>query len=173
MQVKNLKYKYDAIDMEIDHPDYGWIPFTASPDDVEPLGVELYNKAINGDLGEIEPYVETPKSLDQLKSEKSFEIKNSFNIESNLPVSHNNISWVGGFDSATKLDSAVRLAESIGQTTVSLYDSNKTEHQLTLDEAKEIVKAVAIKYQLDFQKKQQLLKQIEEADEESISDIIW
>lgn len=29
-------------DCEINHPDFGWIPFTASPDDVEPHGREIW-----------------------------------------------------------------------------------------------------------------------------------
>jgi hypothetical protein len=34
-----------AINCEINHPVYGWIPFTASPDDVEPIGAEVFNAA--------------------------------------------------------------------------------------------------------------------------------
>lgn len=60
MQVKNLKYnQFGTIDCEIEHPIYGWIPFTASPNDSEPLGVEIYNHAINGELGTVEEYVPT------------------------------------------------------------------------------------------------------------------
>ena len=32
----------DRVDCEINHPDYGWIPFTADPDDVEQFGRDLY-----------------------------------------------------------------------------------------------------------------------------------
>jgi hypothetical protein len=31
-----------TIDCEINHPDFGWIPFTASPDDPEPHGREIF-----------------------------------------------------------------------------------------------------------------------------------
>ena len=59
MQVKNLSYNsVGTIDLEIEHPTYGWIPFTSSPDDNEPLGKELYAKAVAGDYGDIQPYVE-------------------------------------------------------------------------------------------------------------------
>tara|TARA_Y100000593_G_scaffold91391_2_gene180036 strand:+ start:826 stop:1011 length:186 start_codon:yes stop_codon:yes gene_type:complete len=43
-----IKYKnpaYNAngtIDVDINHPDFGWIPFTASPDDVEPHGRQMF-----------------------------------------------------------------------------------------------------------------------------------
>lgn len=42
--------------MEILHPTYGWIPFTASADDPESHGRELYSKAIAGEFGTIAPY---------------------------------------------------------------------------------------------------------------------
>ena len=61
MQVKNLKYnQLGTIDCEIEHPVYGWIPFTASPDDCESLGKEIYAKAIAGEYGPVAPYVEPP-----------------------------------------------------------------------------------------------------------------
>jgi hypothetical protein len=43
MDVRNAAYnQYGTIDCEINHPVFGWIPFTASPDDVEPHGREIY-----------------------------------------------------------------------------------------------------------------------------------
>lgn len=54
MQTRNLKYNsFGTVDMEIEHPKYGWIPFTASPDDSEPLGRELHAAAVAGELGTI------------------------------------------------------------------------------------------------------------------------
>lgn len=50
----------NAIDMEIEHPVYGWIPFTASPDDVEELGRALHAAAIAGELGPVAAYVPPP-----------------------------------------------------------------------------------------------------------------
>ena len=31
-----------TIDVDINHPDFGWIPFTADPDDVEPHGRQIF-----------------------------------------------------------------------------------------------------------------------------------
>lgn len=43
MQVRNPVYTSDGrIDCEIKHPVYGWIPFTASPNDIEQLGREIF-----------------------------------------------------------------------------------------------------------------------------------
>lgn len=49
-----------TIDLEIEHPTFGWIPFTASPDDTEAHGRELYAQAVAGDFGPIAPYVAPP-----------------------------------------------------------------------------------------------------------------
>jgi len=53
------------IDCEIEHPQYGWIPFTASPDDVEPLGRELFSKL----KGSAAPYVAPPVDLEALAAQ--------------------------------------------------------------------------------------------------------
>ena len=39
-----------AIDVEYEHPEYGWIPFTASPDDSEELGRSIYAAAVKGEV---------------------------------------------------------------------------------------------------------------------------
>lgn len=33
-----------TVDVEINHPVFGWIPFTASPDDPEPFGRAVYRE---------------------------------------------------------------------------------------------------------------------------------
>lgn len=45
------------------------VPFTASPDDPEPHGVELYNRAMAREFGEIAPYVEPPVTQAQINAE--------------------------------------------------------------------------------------------------------
>lgn len=43
MNTKNAQYNVaGGIDCEIEHPRFGWIPFTASPDDEESKGRELF-----------------------------------------------------------------------------------------------------------------------------------
>ena len=43
MDYRNAVFIADGrIDCEIDHPQFGWIPFTASPDDPEEFGRELF-----------------------------------------------------------------------------------------------------------------------------------
>ena len=56
MEYRNAAYnQHGTIDLEFNHPAYGWIPFTASPHDTEKLGRDLYALALKG---EVAPYVE-------------------------------------------------------------------------------------------------------------------
>lgn len=62
MNVRNPKYNaVGTIDCEIEHPVYGWIPFTASPDDTEEQGKEIYEKALLETYGAVAEY--TPPVL--------------------------------------------------------------------------------------------------------------
>lgn len=53
--IKNPQYNQDGvtIDVELNHPVYGWIPFTATPYDTEPHGKAIYQAIINGQFGPI------------------------------------------------------------------------------------------------------------------------
>lgn len=53
-----------AIDVEWNHPQYGWIPFTASPDDAMQYGREIYAQALQGEI-EIAPYVPPAPTIPQ------------------------------------------------------------------------------------------------------------
>ena len=60
MEARNPTYNaHGTIDVEINHPQFGWIPFTASPDDFEPLGREIHASAIAGAFGDVEPYAQS------------------------------------------------------------------------------------------------------------------
>lgn len=66
MNFRNAQYnQFGTIDCEINHPQFGWIPFTADPNDVEPIGAEVFNAA----KGSAAPYVEPPIDLEQLAAE--------------------------------------------------------------------------------------------------------
>jgi hypothetical protein len=56
---RNPKYNaVGTIDIEIEHPVWGWIPFTADPNDVELLGKALYDAAV--EIGQVENYPPPP-----------------------------------------------------------------------------------------------------------------
>lgn len=48
MDVRNPVFNaLGTIDCEINHPVLGWIPFTANPDDIESIGLEVYEIALS------------------------------------------------------------------------------------------------------------------------------
>ena len=58
MEVRNPRYNnLKTIDCEINHPELGWIPFTATPDDQEELGKLIYQEMVDGTHGDIAPYI--------------------------------------------------------------------------------------------------------------------
>ncbi|AEH87812.1 MULTISPECIES: hypothetical protein [Mesorhizobium] len=65
MEYRNATYNQaGTIDVEIDHADFGWIPFTASPDDPEPLGRELYEEITKD--SSVAAYVPPPPARQQV-----------------------------------------------------------------------------------------------------------
>ena len=59
-----------TIDCELDHPVHGWTPFTASPDDPDEGGRVIHQLLLDGQFGEIAPYVEpepVPLTLEQIQ----------------------------------------------------------------------------------------------------------
>lgn len=72
MQIRNPIYSApdnSTIDCEIEHPVYGWILFTANPNDVEPIGKEVYDACLSGVAGPVAPYVAPIASAASNKAE--------------------------------------------------------------------------------------------------------
>jgi len=58
MNIREPKYNArGTIDCEVEHQTYGWIPFTADPDDLEEIGREIYKEVMEGKHGSIAEYV--------------------------------------------------------------------------------------------------------------------
>lgn len=50
---KNARFTFEGcIDIDLDHPLWGWIPFTASPTDVEPYGRRIFWSLFNQGVAE-------------------------------------------------------------------------------------------------------------------------
>ena len=68
MMVKIRKPEYNSngtIDCELNHPAFGWVPFTASPDDVEAHGREIYATALRmNPAAYVPPAAQTPAQKD-------------------------------------------------------------------------------------------------------------
>ena len=85
MQIRNPKQTSSlAIDCEIEHPVHGWIPFTASPDDPEKHGRDIYAAII--DAGDIAPYIAPPEPTPEelLSAERSTMIVSKFQAKAAL-----------------------------------------------------------------------------------------
>lgn len=60
IDIRNARYNgVGSIDCEIDHPEFGWIPFTASPEDCEEFGRDVYAHILSSGL-EVGEYVSVP-----------------------------------------------------------------------------------------------------------------
>ena len=59
-----------AIDLLVTFPGLGEVPFTASPDDIEPHGRQIYARAIAGDFGPIAPYTPRARPPREIRDEK-------------------------------------------------------------------------------------------------------
>jgi hypothetical protein len=64
MEFRNARRNvFGTIDCEINHPIYGWISFTADPNDIEPLGNEVFNAARPLATAYVEPYTDPAVTL--------------------------------------------------------------------------------------------------------------
>ena len=129
------------------------------------------------DIG-VEPPVghltERPVVLEEEKEKKRDEVRMAFFYEHDTPVSDGVIQWHGGFDSALKLDGALRMAQNAGLTEVTFFDVSNTAHTLTVEEANQVIGLVSNKYQTDLAKKHALLNQINNATTlEEVQSIVW
>ena len=88
--IKNPQYSSpdkSTIDVDLNHPEYGWIPFTASPDDSEQIGQDIFHAAQAGEYGPIADYVAPPAPEPQYKTQFSvLEFRDRFTIEEQLTI---------------------------------------------------------------------------------------
>lgn len=69
MEIRNPIFtETGAIDCEIKHEKYGWIPFTASENDVEQHGREIFSAALEMGPSAYVPPTPVPPTLDEYKN---------------------------------------------------------------------------------------------------------
>ncbi|WIX31196.1 hypothetical protein QO259_10125 [Salinicola sp. JS01] len=74
MDLRNAAYAGNGtIDCEIEHPELGWIPFTASPDDPDERARGIYQQILDSGI-EIAPYEVPPVDVEALAASKLDEI---------------------------------------------------------------------------------------------------
>lgn len=58
-QIKDPKYNANGtINVMLNHPAFGWVEFTANPQDPEEHGRKIFEMAERGDFGPVAPHVE-------------------------------------------------------------------------------------------------------------------
>lgn len=110
-----------------------------------------------------EPAFTEAELLGKVKEAKRNKIRAEFEVASNLPVEVNGVSYVGGFESAIKLDAAKRMAEQAGSAEVVFFDINNDPHVLSLADATVVVLSVGADYQTKFATKQAKMVAVEMA----------
>ena len=79
----------NTVNLEIEHPQYGWLPFTASPDDTEAHGRDLFARAIAGEFGSVVEYVAPVKSPEQIRVEAIRQIDTQRDAALSAGFTHN------------------------------------------------------------------------------------
>ena len=122
MEFKNAIYKENGtIDMEIKHPVYGLIPFTASPDDPEEHGRLLFADA----QATAAPYVAPPPDVPRLLAQLSAARK----AQEQQGVTLNGIRYAGDPSNRQALQEAISFMEDAGLTQFpSFKDSDNGFH---------------------------------------------
>lgn len=68
MEIRNAKDNgNNTFDCEVNHPVFGWIPFTASAEDVEQSGRDAHASIVSGLAGAVLPYV--PPTADEVATQ--------------------------------------------------------------------------------------------------------
>lgn len=115
-----------------------------------------------------------PKPLSEIKTEKLAEIRVDYDSATLEPVEALGFVWDGGFDSAIKLDAAMRLSQAAGAPGVRFYDTSNVGHDLDFASALAVCVAVAGAFQTDLAKKQSLFAQVNAATSKTqVGAISW
>lgn len=65
LQARNPRWNHaGTIDLEVDFPGEGWLPFTAHPTEGT-HGPDLYARALAGEFGEVAPYEPIPMTMEE------------------------------------------------------------------------------------------------------------
>ena len=136
MDTRNVQYNvHGTIDCEINHPVHGWIPFTASPDDVEPLGLEIYSRAVAGEYGPIAAYQAPVPTPEQIIAEKK--AQRQAIVDAITVITSTGKVFDGNEDAQSRMSRAIQAAQiaSIPSTTWVL--ANNVPTTVTLAELQE------------------------------------
>lgn len=103
-------------------------------------------------------------TLADLQNTQRARIRSAFTAASSASVTDKNgVTWDGGESSGMKLFLAIQLSQQGGETTVTLYDVNRTPHVLTVAQGMTVAALIGAEYQKAFAQKQALYADIQQA----------
>lgn len=102
-----------AIDCEIEHPIYGWIPFTAHPDDCVEMGRTVYAEIIAGTHGPIGAYVAPVVTREEVDGARKAAYSDSFTGSDRLFAEAQRMQLMGETGWEAVRDQAVARFEEI------------------------------------------------------------
>lgn len=106
MNYRNAQYNvYGTINCEIDHPKLGWIPFTASPDDMEKHGRDIYTQILQ--TGDVAEYVAPVVSNEELILKYREKVNRWRDEQEIAGVIHNTHNWDTTPQSREKISTAI------------------------------------------------------------------
>ncbi|ECF1922229.1 DUF4376 domain-containing protein [Salmonella enterica subsp. enterica serovar Newport] len=114
-----------------------FIPFTASPDDTEEHGRQLYADLKAGKYGPVTPFTVTPEMITAAKQAKHAEINawRDAQENGNIPFTLNDHKWDCGKASQTRLAPVVAVAKSGALPTGFFWtDADNIDVAMTADE---------------------------------------
>lgn len=110
----------------------------------------------------VEPEVYVP-TLEQVLAQKQAEARATAEESyRQTVVDADGNTWNGGFDSAQAIKAAADMAEFVGVSELSVFDSSNVEHVVTIGEAKTIAATIGMDYQAKFAAKQAAMRQLTE-----------
>lgn len=164
--MKNLKHNpYGGIDLEYEHPVYGWIPASTHPDD--PATAALYAEALA--TGTAIPYV---KPLAQVQSDQSVKIEAAYKSANEAQITYDGYTFQADADSVA-LMAQVATAIPSGAV-ITWYDTENIGRPLSDIKFTELRQTILMRGQPLFAKKQQLKSAIRTATTVAeVEAVVW
>lgn len=114
MEVRNPRVSGNGgYDCEINHDAYGWIPFTAHPDDIVDYGRQIYQEIHDGVHGEIGAFVANVMSRDEVESLRKAAYANEFTGSDRLFAEAQRMQLMGEAGWESVRDAAIARFEEI------------------------------------------------------------
>ena len=136
MDARNPKYNADgSIDLEIEHPDFGWLPFTATPDDPEEFGRTLYAQVLAGDFGTISPYVAPQPTSAEILAEKKRQRQAI--VDAIQVTTASGKVFDGNEDAQSRMSRAIQTAQIANIPSTTWVLANNVPTTVTLSELQE------------------------------------